>query len=58
MNIKARIDVLTVVNKDAMVVYQTIHVNDREGAIKEYDGLQDKYASLLREGGTVTRFIF
>ena len=55
MNIPTTIEVITVVSKDAMVVYQSIHVNNHERAVKEYNELQERNADLLRDGGTITK---
>ena len=55
MNISTVIEVITVVSNDANVVFQSIHVNDHEAAVREYTELQERNADLLREGGTITR---
>lgn len=55
MNIPTMIEVITVVNKDAMVIYQSVHVNDHDKAVQEYTELQERNADLLHEGGTITR---
>lgn len=55
MNIPTMIEVITVVSKDAMVVYQSVHVNDHEKAVKEYNELQERNTDLLHEGGTITK---
>ena len=55
MNIPTTIEVITVINKDAMVVYQSIHVNNHDAAVKEYNELQERNADLLRDGGTITK---
>lgn len=55
MVIPATIEVITVVSKDAQVVYQNVHANDHEAAEREYNGLFTVWASLLRDGGTITR---
>ena len=55
MNIPTIIEVITVVNKDAMVIYQNIHVNNHEAAVREYNELQERNEDLLKEGGTITK---
>lgn len=55
MNISTIIEVITVINKDAQVVYQSVHVNNHENAVNEYNELQERNTDLLKEGGTITR---
>lgn len=52
------IEVITVVNKDAQVVYQSVHVNAHAAAVLEYNELQERNIDLLKEGGTITRRTF
>lgn len=58
MNIPTRIEIITVVNKDAQVVYQSVHVNSLAAAILEYNELQERNADLLKDGGTITKRTF
>lgn len=55
MVIPATIEVITVVNKDAQVVYQNVYANDHESAVEEYNVLQERNYDLLTEGGTITK---